>query len=337
VKRGLVIRGSRNIFTVLPEDSAAAVSAADADVASAAESDAALECRIKGKVLKGVEGFYNPLAPGDRVLVEEDPRRPGTGLILSVEARRNRFTRFNRKGYGENRDDATQLLAANIDQILCVSTPVSPPFRPRFLDRVLVQAEESGIPAVIVCNKWDLFDGDPDTDERLEEYNRIGYTVLRVSAKTGDGVAELRRITGEKLSALAGQSGVGKSSLINILLPEANQRVGNINEKYDRGNHTTTMSILFGGSSGTRFIDTPGIRLLLPDRVKADDLILYMKEFAPLAGKCSYGLSCSHTSEPGCKIMEAVYAGAIHEDRYESYLRIRDELAGADRSGSRVS
>jgi ribosome biogenesis GTPase len=101
--------------------------------------------------------------------------------------------------------------------------------------------------------------------------------------------------------------------------------VGDINEKYDRGNHTTTMSVLFEGP-GCRIIDTPGIRRLLPDGVTGGELIHYMKEFAPLAGKCSYGLSCSHETEPGCKVLEAVAAGVIHEDRYESYLRIRGEL-----------
>jgi ribosome biogenesis GTPase len=137
---------------------------------------------------------------------------------------------------------------------------------------------------------------------------------------------ELRRLTTGTLSVLVGQSGVGKSSLINALLPEAGQRVGVINEKYNRGNHTTAMSVLFEGED-SRFIDTPGIRRLLPDGISGEELILYMKEFAPLAGKCSYGLSCFHQSEPGCKVLEAVAAGVIHEDRYESYLRIREELA----------
>jgi ribosome biogenesis GTPase len=146
-----------------------------------------------------------------------------------------------------------------------------------------------------------------------------------VSAVSGEGLEELRRITAGKLSVLVGQSGVGKSSLINALLPEAAQRVGDINEKYDRGNHTTTMSVLFEDGE-RRFIDTPGIRRLLPDGISGGELILYMKEFAPLAGKCSYGLSCSHETEPGCKILEAVDAGAIHEERYESYLRIREDL-----------
>jgi ribosome biogenesis GTPase len=109
-------------------------------------------------------------------------------------------------------------------------------------------------------------------------------------------------------------------------------KVGRINEKYDRGNHTTTMSALFtlpdsqGSPGGTGIIDTPGIRRFIPHGVSENDLLLYMPEFAPLAGKCTYGLSCSHRTEPGCKIMEAVAAGVIHEDRYESFLRIQDEL-----------
>ncbi|GHV16414.1 putative ribosome biogenesis GTPase RsgA [Spirochaetia bacterium] len=309
--RGLVIRGSRNIFTVQIEG-----------------EHTELECRIKGKVLKGVETFYNPLAPGDWVLVEADPAHPGIGQIIALEERWNRFTRFNQKGRGTNRSASSQLLAANVDWILCVTTPVSPPWRPRFLDRALVQADIAGIQAAIVCNKWDLFDGDPDTDERLEDFRRIGYPVLRVSAKTGEGLDDLRELAAGRLSVLVGQSGVGKSSLINALLPEFSLRVGDINEKYDRGNHTTTMSVLLEGAGGARFIDTPGIRRLLPDDVTAADLILHMREFAPLAGRCTYGHSCSHRTEPGCKIMEAVDAGVIHEDRYESFLRIRDELAG---------
>jgi ribosome biogenesis GTPase len=302
---GLVIRGSRNIFTVRNEDGAE------------------FECRIKGKVLRGVEGFYNPLAPGDRVRFES--AGDGAGLIEGFEERRNLLTRFNQKG------QAPQLLAANVDQILCVTTPASPPFRPRFLDRVLVQAEIAGIEPVILCNKQDLSVDDPDVEERLEDFNRIGYRVLRLSAKTGEGMDELRRLLKGRLSVMLGQSGVGKSSLINALAPGQNIPVGAINEKYDRGNHTTTISLMVNlgapaGNSGTAIIDTPGIRRFAPHGIGAGDLICYMREFAELAGKCVYGLSCSHVREPGCKVMEAVHAGVIHEDRYKSYLRIRNEL-----------
>jgi ribosome biogenesis GTPase len=309
--RGLVIRGSRNIFTVRIETGAAA-------------GEDLLECRIKGKVLKGVEGYYNPLAPGDRIICEPDPAHPGTGRILAVEKRKNVFTRFNQKGR------APQVLAANVDLALCVTTPAAPPFRPRFLDRILLQGDIAGIPPVVVCNKYDLIKDDPDIEERLEDYRRIGYPVLRISALTGEGMDVLGGLLADRFSVLVGQSGVGKSSIINALAPETNLKVGFLNEKYDRGNHTTTMSALvdlpFPGGR-TQVIDTPGLRRLVPDGIPAAELILYMREFAPLAGKCTYGLSCSHRIEPGCKIMEAVAAGVIHEDRYESFLRIRNELS----------
>jgi ribosome biogenesis GTPase len=121
---------------------------------------------------------------------------------------------------------------------------------------------------------------------------------------------------------------VGKSSLINALLPELNIKTGAMNEKYDRGNHTTTLASMVHLAADTWLIDTPGVRRFVPDGIGPENLVVNMREFAPLAGKCTFGLSCSHRSEPGCKIMEAVHAGVIHEDRYISFLRIYDELAG---------
>ncbi|MCL2600206.1 MAG: ribosome small subunit-dependent GTPase A [Treponema sp.] len=316
VATGVVFQGSRNIFTVRPDG-----------------SRDKLECRLKGKILKGAEGFYNPLAPGDRVSVHTDPEQPGSGMIVALEERRNLFSRFNQKG------GCSQLLAANVDQVLCITTRRSPPFRPRFLDRVLLQADIAGIHAVIVCNKTDLDDGDcedrMDADERLEDFRRIGYEIIEVSAKTGRGLDSLRRCLAGKRSVLMGQSGVGKSSILNALAPGLNIRTGAINGKYDRGNHTTTLASMVdlpelasGFPENTLIIDTPGMRRFVPDRIDKGELIVYMREFALIAGKCTYGLSCSHRHEPGCKIMEAVHAGVIHEDRYESFLRIFDELAG---------
>jgi len=313
VVSGMVLCGSKNIFTIRQDGIADR-----------------LECRLKGKILKGAEGFYNPLAPGDRVRVQTDPDQPGAGMIIALEERKNMFSRFNQKG------GCSQLLAANIDQVLCITTRQSPPFRPRFLDRVLLQADIAGIPAIIICNKIDLDDGCEyedrlDADERLGDFNRIGYELIEVSAKTGQGIDLLRQCIAGKRSVLTGQSGVGKSSLLNALVPGLGIRTGAINEKYDRGNHTTTLASMIEileFETETCIIDTPGIRRFVPDGIDKDELVVHLREFAPLAGKCTYGLSCSHRQEPGCKIMEAVDAGVIHEDRYESFLRIFDELAG---------
>jgi ribosome biogenesis GTPase len=311
-REGLVIRGSRNIFTVRLEDG----------------ENRYCECRIKGKILKGGDSYHNPLAPGDRVRVEIDPPLPA--LITGILERRNMFVRRNLKALGTGRSAEARILAANVDLALAVATPASPPFRPRFLDRVLVQAEAAGIAAVIVCNKWDLFSGEArlEVEDRLEDFRRIGYPVLRVSAKTGQGMAGLLDLIRGRSSVLVGQSGVGKSSIVNALMPGAAARVGGMNEKYDRGKHTTTMAgiVEIGGAPETLLIDSPGIRRFVPHGLEAGDLALYMKEFAPLAGQCGYGLSCTHRSEQGCKILEAVAAGIIHEERYDSFLRISEEL-----------
>ncbi|GHV85330.1 putative ribosome biogenesis GTPase RsgA [Spirochaetia bacterium] len=335
--KGLVLRGSRNVFTVLAEEDAAP----DLLRGKSPDKMPVLECRLKGKVLKGAESYYNPLAPGDRVTMEEDPLCPGTAQITAVEDRSTILTRFNQKG------QKSQILAANIDLLFCVTSPASPPFRPRFLDRLLVQAEAAGIPPVILCNKSDLLESaeaETGTEERFADYERIGYRVLRLSAKTGQGLDQLRSLMAGKSSALLGQSGVGKSSLINALDTSLAMRTGTMNEKYDRGNHTTTLSVMLElpglgavdpaavnppvHSARTYVIDTPGIRRMVPDGVKPEELIYYMKEFAELAGRCTYGHSCSHRTEQGCKILEAAAAGLIHKDRYESFLRIGDELAG---------
>ncbi|MDR0684675.1 MAG: ribosome small subunit-dependent GTPase A [Spirochaetaceae bacterium] len=306
VSTGRVVYGSCNMFTVKTESLPPEIH----------------ECRIKGKILKTARGFYNPLAPGD--LVEFDAAR---GLILSLRERRSVYTRFNIKG------NAPQLLAANVDAVVCLATPVSPPFRPRFLDRLLLQADAAEIPALVVCNKVDLFpalDGETlvAVEKRLSDFERLGYPVLRVSVKTGEGMKSLEARLKGRRAVLVGQSGCGKTSLVNALLPAAMQKTGALNKKYDRGNHTTVMSVLFDdGEAGFSLIDTPGIRRLVPDGIAPGDLQTLMRDFAPFAGKCAFGLSCTHGTEPGCRIREAVETGKIHEDRFESYIRISDELS----------
>jgi ribosome biogenesis GTPase len=294
--KAMVLRGSRNLFIVR-------------------NGTDEYECRIKGKVLKEAEGYYNPLAPGDIIEAEN-------GLIIGLEKRRNHFARFNQKG------QAPQILAANVDLVLCMTSTASPPFRPRFVDRLLLEADYSEIPAAIICNKYDISPDDPDVEERLEDFARIGVQVFRISAKTGKGMDEFFSFIQGKTSVITGQSGVGKSTLIKKLIPGVEIKTAAINEKYSRGNHTTIQACLYELlDKRTVIIDTPGVRRFAPERIKPEDVILYMREFTPLVGKCSYGLSCFHITEPGCKILEAVQAGVIHEDRYESFLRIRDEMS----------
>jgi len=295
--QGLIISGSYNIFTV-----------------KSLQDNQYYQCGIKGKVLKLKEEYYNPLAPGDIVEFENS-------LIINVKERRSAFKRLNVKS------NLPQLIASNIDMIVCITTPAAPPFRPRFIDRVLLEAEYSGIESLILMNKTELLrelevSVKTEVKERMSNYRDICYKTHFVSAVTGEGIDGLRVMLQNRRVVFTGQSGVGKSSLINILLPGASQKTDVLNEKYDRGSHTTTRSVLLEGAEFS-IIDTPGVRQLLVNGIRKNEIAFYMKEFAPLAKNCCFGASCTHTSEKGCKILEALETGAIHRDRYESYIRMR--------------
>ncbi|MHB9294327.1 ribosome small subunit-dependent GTPase A [Pillotina sp. SPG140] len=294
--KGLVVRGSHNIFSVYAEGQT-------------------VECRIKGKILKELPGYYNPLAPGDIVECVLNVQSPQYGFITAVEERKTVFSRHNQ--------NMIQLIACNIDIVLCVTTLNAPPFRPRFLDRLLIQADSAAIPVAIIVNKSDLSLEEQAIEERLNDFTRLGYTVLKISAKTGSGITALKQLIHGHVCALIGQSGVGKSSIVRILNPNIKVRVGSLNDKYDRGNHTTVMAELLEADEQTRIIDTPGIRTFIPT-VPPKDSIYYFREFAPLEGTCTYGVSCSHRNEKGCAILQAVQYGTIHRDRYESFIRLRD-------------
>lgn len=286
-------------------------------------------CPIKGKKLKSDVRFYNPLAPGD--VVELDCDDEESAKIVDLVPRTNAFIRWNVKGR------APQLLASNLDYILCITTPSLPPFRPRFIDRMLVQAEAARIEPIIICNKCDLpMDG--DTESRLSDWERIGYKVLRVSARTGEGMTQLVQLIEGKRSAFAGQSGVGKSSIINVIDSSVVLKTGSLSEKYERGTHTTTRGMLYhlrinesltDGRFGAMadIIDTPGVRRFVINDIAPKDLILYFREMENLVGTCTFGMSCTHTHESGCAILAALESGAVSEARYDSLMRLQHEIA----------
>jgi ribosome biogenesis GTPase len=275
-------------------------------------------CRIKGKKLKEPGRSYNPIAPGDLVEIIPDAIGPGEGMIASVLQRRTRLLRWNKKGR------APQLLAANADLAVCVTTPDAPPFRPRFIDRLIVAAEAGGLTPMVVMNKCDL-PCPSETTERLEHYRHMGYEVQHCSARTGEGMAQLAALMQGKTVVLVGQSGVGKSSLLNALSPGLDLRVGDLSQKHNRGNHTTNFSILLTLEPGLRIVDTPGVRELELAEILPEEVGFHFRDFAAHSRSCGFQ-PCLHDDEPGCAVALAVERGDIHADRYESYLRILREL-----------
>jgi len=276
------------------------------------------QCRIKGKVLRAEPRAYNPIAAGDEVEIEPDPLNPGTGWILGRGERRTSLVRWNKQ--------RLQVLAANADCLLAVASTQSPPFRPRFVDRLFVSGAAGGLEAVLAVNKCDL-GLDPGIRDRLAAFRRAGYRVIECSALTGQGAAELQALLQGKTTVFAGQSGAGKSSLLNLLVPGLELTVGELSTKYDRGVHTTSFARLFPLASGGAVIDTPGVREFALAGIRPGELAGYFPEFLPLGERCAVA-ACLHRAEPGCAVREAADAEAIHPDRYESYLRIQEDLIG---------
>jgi ribosome biogenesis GTPase len=300
---GQVLYGINNIYTV-------------------EVGDRLLQCRIKGKVLKTETNVYNPIAVGDFVTMQSDPHSTDIGWIVERGPRSSSLIRWNKKRA------AIQVLAANAEVLVCVSSTQSPPFRPRFIDRVLVSAD--CLQPVIVINKADL-QTRREVKERIRDYKRIGYPVILSSALSGKGLPELRRRIKNKVTVFCGQSGVGKSTLLNRMFPGLDLTVGEISAKYDRGSHTTSFASMIPAAKGFKIIDTPGIRELEIAGVEARDLAFYFPEFVTPAENCSFP-SCRHVDEPDCAVRQAVQQGAIHPDRYESYLRILEDVEAFSRA-----
>lgn len=284
-------------------------------------------CKIKGKFrMQGIR-TTNPVAVGDRVVFETAP--DGTGIINAIEDRRNYIIRR-----ASNLSKAASIIAANVDCAMLVATLVHPPTSLTFIDRFLASAEAYGVPAMLVINKADLLADEPDDREFLEAvlylYRSIGYKAMAVSARTGEGIDALREELRGKTTLLSGNSGVGKSSLINALVPGLELRTAAISEANDSGMHTTTFSEMFDLPGGGRIIDTPGVRGFGTVEFEREQVGHYFPEIFAESAKCRFG-NCTHTHEPGCAVLEAVTDSRIAQSRYASYLSILDECTAADK------
>ena len=255
------------------------------------------------------------LATGDDVLVE---RRDGGHRVTAVLPRRSLLARADPHVAQRRR-----AIAANVDIVVVVVAAEAPPLHPRLIDRYLIAVEHSGARPVLVVNKIDLLDGDlrHEVLARLQPYRALGMPVLPCSASLGEGIDAVRAALSGSTCVFVGQSGVGKSSLLNALDPEAAARVGAVRDGDGRGRHTTTASALYDIAGDIRVIDTPGIRRFSVEDDDPAAIAAGFTEFAPLASGCRYR-DCSHVHEPGCAVRRAVEDGAIPRSRYESYRKL---------------
>lgn len=302
---------------------------------------------VEGIVVKTQSGFYTVDTPGGRIVcqlrgalklaskktelcvlgdhVEVEALPDGRGVIRRILPRERVLSRVEPSEYAGTSTEREQVLIANLDQAVFVSSAARPAPNTRFLDRCLVAAEKAEIPSIVLAlNKIDLV-GETGARELFDVYERIGYPVLYVSAGVGIGIETLRdQLTGH-LSVFTGPSGVGKSSLLNAVQPGLGRAVGAVSRKLSKGRHTTVYSEMFPLQGGGYVADTPGIRGLAPWDVEPSELDGYFREFTPYVPQCQFS-DCTHTSEPGCAVRDAVAAGHISPARYDSYGRLRAEL-----------
>lgn len=283
-------------------------------------------CQLRGR-LKQERKETDLAAIGDRVTISVHD--DGTGLIESVAERERVLSRARPSPSARQvLSDQEQVLVANPDQVIFVFSIRQPKPSLRKLDRFLAVAERNHLPAVVCVNKIDLVEPG-EAQEKFGLYEEIGYPVLYTSAKTGQGLDDLRACLRDKISVLAGSSGVGKTSLLNAIQPGLGLRVRQVSEATEKGLHTTRHAELFELDEGGYVADTPGLRALALYDVEPQELDGYFREIAPLVAECQFS-DCTHRHEPNCAVRVAVEAGAISKERYESYLRLREEHEALD-------
>ncbi|MBQ8271708.1 MAG: ribosome small subunit-dependent GTPase A [Tidjanibacter sp.] len=276
------------------------------------------DCRTRGRLrLKGVRST-SPVVVGDRVGVEFSEE--GDGVIVSIAQRRNYIIRR-----ASNLSKESHIIAANIDCAAVVVTIAAPVTAPEFVDRFLVTCEAYKVPAVIILNKIDTAREHPELLQHFHDvYRSAGYRVIECSALTGEGLEEVVELLRDKTTLLAGNSGVGKSTLVNAINPSADAKTGAISDVHLQGKHTTTFSHVYPLPFGGRLIDTPGIRGFGLIDIKPEELYHYFPEIMRESAGCKF-YNCTHTHEPQCAVMHAVVEGRISESRYESYLKMLDD------------
>ena len=279
-----------------------------------------VNCKMRGVFrLKGLR-CTNPVAVGDIVQVED--KGGDAPVVGAVEPRKNYIIRR-----ASNLSKEFQIIAANLDQAVLVVTLTNPVTSTIFIDRFLATAEAYQVPAVLAFNKVDLLTTD-ELRQQLEElkalYEGIGYPVITMSAATGDGADSLWELLTGKMSLLSGNSGVGKSSIINLMVPDAHVRVGDVSQAHHKGMHTTTFSELLDLPGGGAIIDTPGVKAFGTIDFERAQVAHYFPEIFNVSSECRFN-NCTHTHEPGCAVLDAVERGDISSSRYASYMSILEE------------
>ena len=278
-----------------------------------------VECKIKGNFrLKGIKST-NPVAVGDRVKIVIN--QEGTAFITEIEDRKNYIIRRS-----SNLSKQSHIIASNLDQCMLVVTINYPETSTIFIDRFLASAEAYRVPVCLVFNKTDRYSEEENRylDGIINLYTHIGYPCFKVSALNNTGVEEIKKALEGKVTLFSGHSGVGKSTLINAILPEQNLKTGEISTAHNKGMHTTTFSEMFPVDEDGYIIDTPGIKGFGTFDMKDEEVGHYFKEIFEFSANCKYG-NCTHRHEPGCAVREAVEKHYISESRYTSYLNILED------------
>lgn len=286
-----------------------------------------IDCKIKGNFrLKGIRST-NPVAVGDRVDIVLN--NEGTAFITSIDDRKNYIVRRS-----SNLSKQSHIIAANLDQCFLVVTVNYPETSTIFIDRFLATAEAYRVPVSLIFNKVDRYNDDElrYLDGLVNLYEYIGYPCYKVSAVRGEGIDEIRSLLDHRVTLFSGNSGVGKSTLINAIHPDFQARTGEISEYHNKGMHTTTFSEMFEIGEEGYLIDTPGIKGFGTFDMSQEEVGHYFKEIFQYSAQCKYG-NCTHVHEPGCAVRKAVEEHLISESRYLSYLNIlEDEHEGKYRA-----